>query len=89
MPFLTKTAKNLKHGMFFCSHTYTNTLDSCENTCGQSEANEYTVIVLFSNWKEHGASMVGELFSGGVCQKENGENCSAEAGMDGRLTKVG
>uniref|UniRef100_A0A7N6BPH7 Inositol 1,4,5-trisphosphate receptor n=1 Tax=Anabas testudineus TaxID=64144 RepID=A0A7N6BPH7_ANATE len=31
---------------------------------------------------EHGASMVGEFFSGGVCQKENGENCSAEAVMD-------
>lgn len=30
--------------------------------------------------------MVGEFFSGGVCQKENGENCSAEAVMDGRLT---
>uniref|UniRef100_A0A673C138 Inositol 1,4,5-trisphosphate receptor n=1 Tax=Sphaeramia orbicularis TaxID=375764 RepID=A0A673C138_9TELE len=27
---------------------------------------------------EHGASMVGEFFSGGVCQKENGENCSTE-----------
>ncbi|XP_069368524.1 inositol 1,4,5-trisphosphate-gated calcium channel ITPR1 isoform X1 [Paralichthys olivaceus] len=25
---------------------------------------------------EHGASMVGEFFSGGVCQKENRENCS-------------
>lgn len=32
--------------------------------------------------------MVGEFFSGGVCQKENGENCSAEAVMDGKLTKV-
>lgn len=32
--------------------------------------------------------MVGEFFSGGVCQKENGENCSTEAVMDGRLTKV-
>lgn len=32
--------------------------------------------------------MVGEFFSGGVCQKENGENCSADAVMDGRLTKV-
>ncbi|XP_029288611.1 inositol 1,4,5-trisphosphate receptor type 1 [Cottoperca gobio] len=31
---------------------------------------------------EHGASMVGEFFSGGVCQKENGENCSTEAVMD-------
>ncbi|KAJ4927276.1 hypothetical protein JOQ06_015010, partial [Pogonophryne albipinna] len=28
---------------------------------------------------EHGASMVGEFFSGGVCRKENGENCSTEA----------
>lgn len=28
--------------------------------------------------------MVGEFFSGGVCQKENGENCSAEAAMDGK-----
>ncbi|XP_039652599.1 inositol 1,4,5-trisphosphate receptor type 1 isoform X7 [Perca fluviatilis] len=34
---------------------------------------------------EHGASMVGEFFSGGVCQKENGENCSAEAVMDASL----
>ncbi|CAB1422671.1 unnamed protein product [Pleuronectes platessa] len=25
---------------------------------------------------EHGASMVGEFFSGGACQKENRENCS-------------
>lgn len=32
--------------------------------------------------------MMGEFFSGGVCQKENGENCSAEAMMDGKLTKV-
>lgn len=31
--------------------------------------------------------MMGELFSGGVCQKENGENCSTEAVMDGALTK--
>uniref|UniRef100_A0A1A8CDF3 Inositol 1,4,5-trisphosphate receptor n=1 Tax=Nothobranchius kadleci TaxID=1051664 RepID=A0A1A8CDF3_NOTKA len=31
---------------------------------------------------EHGASMVGELFSGGACQKESGENCSAEAVVD-------
>lgn len=31
--------------------------------------------------------MVGEFFSGGVCQKENGENCSTEAAMDGRLGK--
>ncbi|XP_030229733.1 inositol 1,4,5-trisphosphate receptor type 1 isoform X7 [Gadus morhua] len=31
---------------------------------------------------EHGASMVGELFSGGACLKENGENCSAEASVD-------
>ncbi|KAJ3602870.1 hypothetical protein NHX12_030615, partial [Muraenolepis orangiensis] len=32
---------------------------------------------------EHGASMVGELFSGGgACQKEGGENCSAEASAD-------
>lgn len=37
---------------------------------------------------EHGASMVGEFFSGGVCQKEHGENCSAEAVIDGKLTKV-
>uniref|UniRef100_A0A3P9QC67 Inositol 1,4,5-trisphosphate receptor n=1 Tax=Poecilia reticulata TaxID=8081 RepID=A0A3P9QC67_POERE len=28
---------------------------------------------------EHGASMIGEFFSGGACQKENGENCSTEA----------
>ncbi|XP_078103891.1 inositol 1,4,5-trisphosphate-gated calcium channel ITPR1 isoform X2 [Sander vitreus] len=34
---------------------------------------------------EHGASMVGEFFSGGVCQKENGENCSSEAVMDASL----
>lgn len=39
-------------------------------------------------WSEHGASMVGELFSGGVCQKENRENCTAEAVMDGRFTEV-
>ena len=32
--------------------------------------------------------MVGEFFSGGVCQKENGENCSAEAITDGRLTRA-
>lgn len=32
--------------------------------------------------------MVGELFSGGVCQKENRENCTAETVMDGRLPKV-
>lgn len=32
--------------------------------------------------------MVGEFFSGGVCQKENGENCSTEAVMDGKQTKV-
>uniref|UniRef100_A0A667Y9Y6 Inositol 1,4,5-trisphosphate receptor n=1 Tax=Myripristis murdjan TaxID=586833 RepID=A0A667Y9Y6_9TELE len=31
---------------------------------------------------EHGASMVGEFFSGGVCQRENGENCSTEAMAD-------
>ncbi|XP_054879146.1 inositol 1,4,5-trisphosphate receptor type 1-like isoform X5 [Poeciliopsis prolifica] len=31
---------------------------------------------------EHGASMIGEFFSGGACQKENGENCSTEAVMD-------
>ncbi|XP_077948581.1 inositol 1,4,5-trisphosphate-gated calcium channel ITPR1 isoform X6 [Gasterosteus aculeatus] len=30
---------------------------------------------------EHGASMVGEYFSG-VCQKDGGENCSTEAVMD-------
>lgn len=35
---------------------------------------------------EHGASMVGEFLSGGVCQKENGENCSTEATMDASLT---
>ncbi|MED6286628.1 Inositol 1,4,5-trisphosphate receptor type 1 [Characodon lateralis] len=34
---------------------------------------------------EHGASMIGELFSGGVCQKENGENCSTEAVMDASI----
>ncbi|XP_061687422.1 inositol 1,4,5-trisphosphate receptor type 1 isoform X14 [Syngnathoides biaculeatus] len=28
---------------------------------------------------ELGASIMGHFFSGGVCQKENGENCSAEA----------
>uniref|UniRef100_M4A104 Inositol 1,4,5-trisphosphate receptor n=1 Tax=Xiphophorus maculatus TaxID=8083 RepID=M4A104_XIPMA len=28
---------------------------------------------------EHGASMIGEFFSGRACQKENGENCSTEA----------
>lgn len=32
--------------------------------------------------------MAAEFFSGGVCQKENGENCSAEAVKDGRWTKV-
>ncbi|XP_061583880.1 inositol 1,4,5-trisphosphate receptor type 1-like isoform X4 [Cololabis saira] len=31
---------------------------------------------------EHGASMVGELFSGGACQKDNGGNCSTEALVD-------
>uniref|UniRef100_A0A673BXR0 Inositol 1,4,5-trisphosphate receptor n=1 Tax=Sphaeramia orbicularis TaxID=375764 RepID=A0A673BXR0_9TELE len=36
---------------------------------------------------EHGASMVGEFFSGGVCQKENGENCSTEGVMDGTWTE--
>lgn len=35
-------------------------------------------------WTELGASMFGEFFSG-VCHKENGENCSAEAVTDGRL----
>ncbi|XP_056292934.1 inositol 1,4,5-trisphosphate receptor type 1 isoform X2 [Pseudoliparis swirei] len=35
---------------------------------------------------EHGASMVGEFFSGGVCQKENGENCSTEAVAAAPLT---
>lgn len=45
------------------------------------------IISSVPNWTEHGASMVGEFLSGGVCQKENGENCSAEATMDGRLTK--
>ncbi|XP_070696689.1 inositol 1,4,5-trisphosphate-gated calcium channel ITPR1 [Pempheris klunzingeri] len=35
---------------------------------------------------DHGASMVGEFFSSGVCQKENGENCSTEAVMDASLT---
>ncbi|XP_038553188.1 inositol 1,4,5-trisphosphate receptor type 1-like [Micropterus salmoides] len=34
---------------------------------------------------EHAASMVGEFFSSGVCQKENGENCSSEAVMDASL----
>lgn len=34
---------------------------------------------------EHVASLVGEFFSGGVCHKENGENCSSEAMRDGRL----
>lgn len=34
---------------------------------------------------EHGASMVGEFFSGGACQKENGENCSAEAVVEASL----
>ncbi|KAM9799161.1 LOW QUALITY PROTEIN: inositol 1,4,5-trisphosphate-gated calcium channel ITPR1 [Syngnathus typhle] len=28
---------------------------------------------------ELGASIMGQFFSGGTCQKENGENCSAEA----------
>lgn len=37
---------------------------------------------------EHGASMMGEFFSGGVCQKENGENCSSESMVDGRLTRA-
>lgn len=32
--------------------------------------------------------MVGEFFSGGACQKENGENCSAEAVMDGKKAKM-
>lgn len=32
--------------------------------------------------------MVGEFLSAGVCQKENGENCSTEAVKDGELTKV-
>lgn len=45
------------------------------------------IISSVPNWTERGASMVGEFLSGGVCQKENGENCSAEATMDGRLTK--
>ncbi|KAG7262485.1 hypothetical protein CRUP_018671 [Coryphaenoides rupestris] len=32
---------------------------------------------------EHGASMVGEFFaSGAACQKESGENCSADASVD-------
>ncbi|XP_061730774.1 inositol 1,4,5-trisphosphate receptor type 1 isoform X10 [Nerophis ophidion] len=32
-----------------------------------------------------GASVVGEFFSGGVCHKENGENCSTDAVNDGSL----
>lgn len=32
--------------------------------------------------------MVGEFFSGGSCQKENGGNCSTQAVMDGGFTKV-
>ncbi|XP_053725240.1 inositol 1,4,5-trisphosphate receptor type 1 isoform X1 [Synchiropus splendidus] len=31
---------------------------------------------------EHGASLINEFFSGGRCQKENGENCSKEAMVD-------
>ncbi|XP_078804197.1 inositol 1,4,5-trisphosphate-gated calcium channel ITPR1 isoform X3 [Oryzias latipes] len=34
---------------------------------------------------EHGASMVGEFFSSGGCQKENGENCTSEAVMDASI----
>ena len=49
---------------------------------------DFTVTVCcVLNWIEHGASMVGEFLSGGVCQNENRENCSSEAVMDGRLTK--
>ncbi|XP_054641925.1 inositol 1,4,5-trisphosphate receptor type 1 isoform X18 [Dunckerocampus dactyliophorus] len=33
-----------------------------------------------------GASVVGEFFSGGVCHKENAENCSTEAVNDGSLS---
>lgn len=32
--------------------------------------------------------MAGEFFSGAVCQKENGENCSTEAAVDSRFTLV-
>uniref|UniRef100_A0AAV2M6F2 Inositol 1,4,5-trisphosphate receptor n=1 Tax=Knipowitschia caucasica TaxID=637954 RepID=A0AAV2M6F2_KNICA len=32
---------------------------------------------------EHGASMVGEFFTGRACRKENGENCSSEGVADG------
>ena len=32
--------------------------------------------------------MVGEFLSGGVCRKENGENCSADAVVDGKCVRV-
>ncbi|XP_028853911.1 inositol 1,4,5-trisphosphate receptor type 1 isoform X6 [Denticeps clupeoides] len=31
---------------------------------------------------ESGASMVGEFLSAGICRKDSGENCSAEAGVE-------
>ncbi|KAF7643810.1 hypothetical protein LDENG_00232740 [Lucifuga dentata] len=36
--------------------------------------------------REHGVSMMAEFLRGGACQKENGENCSAEAVTDAVLT---
>lgn len=37
-------------------------------------------------WTEHGASLAAEFFSGGVCHKDSGENCSTEAAVDSRFT---
>lgn len=56
-------------------------LDMNIDYCNYSSKNGSCVL----HFLEHVASLVGEFFSGGVCHKENGENCSSESMRDGRL----